>query len=291
MKKYPKILIITFLSLIFSLFSPFPAFSYDSDVTLVLDTQDSIDLPKNFRKCADSEISKINSNLNLTNFDDLKISGSAQFTEQSLDLVLNAIGKTYKIIDVDLREESHGFINGLAVSFKNSLNNANAGLSLKEITNKENELLSSIKLNEPLSLSSSSSSIKEIIPISVENEETLCKKRLVDYFRIPVTDGNLPSPEMVSRFVNFVNSLPENAWLHFHCKAGATRTTTFMIMYDIMKNCDFVSLNDIIDRQIFITNLPKADTVDFKTGRRLDFFTEFYKSFKLKNSKLSVCYF
>lgn len=291
MKKYPKILIITFLSLIFSLFSPFPAFSYDSDVTLVLDTQDSIDLPKNFRKCADSEISKINSNLNLTNFDDFKISGSAQFTEQSLDLVLNAIGKTYKIIDVDLREESHGFINGLAVSFKNSLNNANAGLSLKEITNKENELLSSIKLNEPLSLSSSSSSIKEIIPISVENEETLCKKRLVDYFRIPVTDGNLPSPEMVSRFVNFVNSLPENAWLHFHCKAGATRTTTFMIMYDIMKNCDFVSLNDIIDRQIFIANLPKADTVDFKTGRRLDFFTEFYKSFKLKNSKLSVCYF
>ncbi|MGL5869405.1 fused DSP-PTPase phosphatase/NAD kinase-like protein [Clostridium chrysemydis] len=291
MKKYPKLLIITFLSLIFSLFSPFPAFSYDSDVTLVLDTQDSIDLPKNFRKCADSEISKINSNLNLTNFDDLKISGSAQFTEQSLDLVLNAIGKTYKIIDVDLREESHGFINGLAVSFKNSLKNANAGLSLKEITNKENELLSSIKLNEPLSLSSSSSSIKEIIPISVENEETLCKKRLVDYFRIPVTDGNLPSPEMVSRFVNFVNSLPENAWLHFHCKAGATRTTTFMIMYDIMKNCDFVSLNDIIDRQIFIANLPKADTVDFKTGRRLDFFTEFYKSFKLKNSKLSVCYF
>ncbi|MCR6514592.1 phytase [Clostridium sp. LY3-2] len=291
MKKYPKLLIITFLSLIFSLFSPFPAFSYDSDVTLVLDTQYSIDLPKNFRKCADSEISKINSNLNLTNFDDLKISGSAQFTEQSLDLVLNAIGKTYKIIDVDLREESHGFINGLAVSFKNSLKNANAGLSLKEITNKENELLSSIKLNEPLSLSSSSSSIKEIIPISVENEETLCKKRLVDYFRIPVTDGNLPSPEMVSRFVNFVNSLPENAWLHFHCKAGATRTTTFMIMYDIMKNCDFVSLNDIIDRQIFIANLPKADTVDFKTGRRLDFFTEFYKSFKLKNSKLSVCYF
>ncbi|MGL6184593.1 MAG: fused DSP-PTPase phosphatase/NAD kinase-like protein [Clostridium chrysemydis] len=291
MKKYPKLLIITFLSLIFSLFSPFPAFSYDSDVTLVLDTQDSIDLPKNFRKCADSEISKINSNLNLTNFDDLKISGSAQFTEQSLDLVLNAIGKTYKIIDVDLREESHGFINGLAVSFKNSLKNANAGLSLKEITNKENELLSSIKLNEPLSLSSSSSSIKEIIPISVENEETLCKKRLVDYFRLPVTDGNLPSPEMVSSFVNFVNSLPENAWLHFHCKAGATRTTTFMIMYDIMKNCDFVSLNDIIDRQIFIANLPKADTVDFKTGRLLDFFTEFYKSFKLKNSKLSVCYF
>lgn len=291
MKKYTKILTITILSLIFSLFSPFPAFSYDSDVTLVLDTQDSIDLPKNFRKCADSEISKINSNLNLTNFDDLKISGSAQFTEQSLDLVLNAIGKTYKIIDVDLREESHGFINGLAVSFKNSLNNANAGLSLKEITNKENELLSSIKLNEPLSLSSSSSSIKEIIPISVENEETLCKKRLIDYFRIPVTDGNLPSPEMVSRFVNFVNSLPENAWLHFHCKAGATRTTTFMIMYDIMKNCDFVSLNDIIDRQIFIANLPKADTVDFKTGRLLDFFTEFYKSFKLKNSKLSVCYF
>ncbi|MGL5480139.1 MAG: GxGYxYP domain-containing protein, partial [Clostridium sp.] len=122
MKKYTKILIITFLSLIFSLFSPFPAFSDDSDVTLVLDTQDSIDLPKNFRKCSDSDIDITDSDTNFKNFNDLKISGSAQFTEQSLDLVLNAIGKTYKIIDVDLREESHGFINGLAVSFKNSLN-------------------------------------------------------------------------------------------------------------------------------------------------------------------------
>lgn len=291
MKRYAKILIITILSLIFYSFSNIPAFSYNSNLSLVLDTENSIDLPKNFRKCADSEISKLSSNLNLTNFDNLRISGSAQFTEQSLDLVLNAIGKTYKIIDVDLREESHGFINGIAVSFKNSLNNANSGLSLKEITDTENRLLSSIKLNTPLTLSKSSSSKKEIIPTIVENEETVCKKRLLNYYRIPVTDGNLPSPEMVSRFVNFVNSLPQNTWLHFHCKAGVGRTTTFMIMYDIIKNCNTVTLKDIIDRQIFISNLSGADTTDFKTGRRLDFFTEFYNSCKFKNSKLSLCYF
>ncbi|WP_194191428.1 GxGYxYP domain-containing protein [Clostridium chrysemydis] len=287
MKKYFKFLIIAFLSLIFSLFSNIPAFSYASNLSLVLDTENSIDLPKNFRKCADSDISKFSSDLNLTNFDNLKISGSAQFTEQSLDLVLNAIGKTYKIIDVDLREESHGFINGLAVSFKNSLNNANAGLSLKEIKDTENELLSSIKLNEPLNINQSSSSKKVIIPTIVENEENVCKKRLIDYYRIPVTDGNLPSPEMVSRFVNFVNSLPENAWLHFHCKAGVGRTTTFMIMYDIMKNCDFVSLKDIIDRQIFIANLSEANATDFKTGRRLAFFTEFYNSCKSTKETLA----
>ena len=39
---------------------------------------------------------------------------------------------------------------------------------------------------------------------------------------------------MVDYFIDFVENQPENTWLHFHCKAGAGRTTTFMIMKYIL---------------------------------------------------------
>jgi hypothetical protein len=46
-----------------------------------------------------------------------------------------------------------------------------------------------------------------------------------------------------------VRALPENAWAHFHCEAGLGRTTTFMVLYDMLRNATRVSLEDIVCRQ------------------------------------------
>lgn len=262
---------------IFTLFAYSPKAMLD--VNIREDSSNTKTLPKNFRKTSDlSSIENIKY-LNLEGLDTLNISGSEQFTEFNLSLLKENIDNNFSIVDIDLREESHGFINGFAISFANSNNSANKGLTHNEVINKENKDLSSIKLGEALIFYNN----KEIIPKLVQTEAEVTQSKNLSYFRIPVTDGGLPSEDMVNRFVSFVNELPKNTWLHFHCKAGIGRTTTFMIMYDIMKNYNNVSLNDIIARQVLLANLSTKESIDFFMERRYTFLNDFYN--KCKNDK------
>ena len=123
-----------------------------SDVIIIQDSDSSISLPSHFRKTSDiSKISTLKS-LNTKGLEQLNISGSGQFTTTNLQLLIENIDTHLPIIDIDLREESHGFIDDTAISFANSNNNANISLTLNEVIEKENKDLSSIKLNEPLTL-------------------------------------------------------------------------------------------------------------------------------------------
>ena len=275
------ILIFTFIFLFSSIIHPVNAMD---DIHIVLDSNNSTTLPQNFRKTTDIKNLSSLKSINLTGLDKLNISGSAQFTEFNLPLIVKAIDENYFIIDIDLREESHGFVNGIAVSFKNSNNNSNKGLSLREVIDKESADLASIKLNTPLTLYDTNITLT---PNIVENESKLVKSNKLDYLRIPVTDGELPNEDMVNYFVDFVKKQPQNSWLHFHCKAGIGRTTTFMIMYDIMKNCNEVSLQDIIARQVLLSDISKKDSIDFFIGKRYEFLNKFYNKCKNDEFKLS----
>lgn len=62
----------------------------------------------------------------------------------------------------------------------------------------------------------------------------------LNYIRIPVQDRHGPDDDTVNAFVTFVKTLPEDVWLHFHCLAGEGRTTTFMVIYDILRNAPLV---------------------------------------------------
>ena len=106
----------------------------------------------------------------------------------------------------------------------------------------------------------------------------------MQYIRIPVTDGNLPTDDMVKYFIDFVSKLPNDTWLHFHCKEGIGRTTTFMIMYDIMKNYKDVSLDDIIKRQVVLSTISDKSAQDFYTGNHFKFLSDFYNSYTAKNT-------
>ena len=60
-----------------------------------------------------------------------------------------------------------------------------------------------------------------------------------------------------------------------------------MIMYDIVKNCKEVKLNDIIARQVLLSNIKVRNSVDFFIGERYKFLKDFYK--KCKNDDLGIC--
>lgn len=292
MKKVTKfnmfILLTIFLSILFSFnvivsyASPLP------DVNIVLDSSGTHGLPNHFRKSTDNISSSKAQNLDLSGLDKLNISGSGQFSEAGLSLIKNSIGSDFPITVIDLREESHGFIDGTPISWANAKNKANEGLTLEGVIADENSKLNAIPLNKPLTLHNSST---VIIPSKTQNEADLTKANSLSYIRIPVTDRHLPSDETVNYFINFVKKHPENGWLHFHCKEGIGRTTTFMIMYDIMKNCKEVSLNDIITRQVLLSKINEKDANDFFIGRRLEFLTNFYNKCKTDDyNTINQCY-
>lgn len=108
----------------------------------------------------------------------------------------------------------------------------------------------------------------------------------MSYIRIPVTDKEKPSDDMVDYFVQFVQSLPQNTWVHFHCEEGLGRTTTFMAMYDIMKNAKKVNLEDIMNRQVLIGGQDLLDNkINTSTNakERAEFIKKFYE-YSLQNN-------
>lgn len=258
----------------------------DTSVKLVVDSRNIHELPSRFRKSSDKVNTEDNESLDLTGLDTLNISGSKQFSENGLALIKNSIGSSLPIVVVDLRQESHGFINGVPVSWANSKNNANMGLTKEQVLADERNRLQSIKLHEPLVIHSHHDIT--VIPTKVQDERELVKSQLMSYVRIPVTDGKLPTDDMVDYFIELANSQPKDSWVHFHCKQGIGRTTTFMIMYDIMKNAKEVNLDDIVKRQVLLSNMSPNSAEGFYNEERKNFLTNFYNYSKENNDNFKT---
>lgn len=290
-KKFKIFVVLTMLTAIFSSFiineNVYAEAIEDNNVHLILEGSTSEKtIPKNFRKTSDLATIKENKNLNLNGLDKLNISGSQQFSEFNLPLLVKAIGTSMPITVIDLRQESHGFINGHAVSWANLKNNANEGLSREQVLADEASKLKSIKLNEPMSFYNKPN--QTIVPIKVQDENELTKSNSLSYSRITVRDGGIPSDEMVDYFVGLVKSSYQNSWLHFHCKAGVGRTTEFMIMYDMIKNYKGASADDIISRQLALANFTDSNINSFKNKERMDFLNKFYEYSKANGDSLNV---
>lgn len=249
----------------------------NNNINLILDSQNYYGIPKHFRKSTNMLNVESSKELNLSGLNALNISGSKQFSEYNLPLVIDSIGTSLPITIIDLRQESHGFINGAPISFANAKNNANMGLTKDEVILDEYNRLNSIKLNVPITYYNHKNIT--IVPKKVEDEDHLVTSKSLSYIRIPVTDGKIPTDDMVDYFVSFVKSQPKNTWLHFHCKQGIGRTTTFMIMYDMMKNAHHVTADDIIKRQLLLANFDEGQIKSFYNNERIIFLNNFYFSF------------
>ena len=203
-----------------------------------LDGDLKYELPRNFRV-----------------MDDLKMSASGQPSTSGLLLLYQELQKHTdgNIYIVDLREESHGFANGFPVSYYTNKNLANFFTPRNQIEDIEIEQLTDMldKQIDFLPLGNEDKKLFKPINVLVKNVET--ERQKADeigfiYVRFPVTDMFFPQPEIVEQFMNFVSSSRENDWVHFHCQAGHGRTTTFTVMYEILKNPE-KSLGDICREQ------------------------------------------
>ncbi len=213
-------------------------------------------LPRNFRTTDDP----IRANKGQTRLDaglaDLHASGSGEFTADGLRLLL---ARTRGPVTVfDLRQETHIFVNGLPVSWFATRDWANVGRSQGAIEADESARVESLKRGSKIVVRPGAAvkkpGVSPSIPQNVTVEHASTEREFVKpnhaaYVRVTVTDHCRPLDNEVDGFILAVRALPENGWAHFHCEAGRGRTTTFMVLYDMLRNAARVPMEDIVRRQ------------------------------------------
>lgn len=227
--------------------------------------------------------------------DHLRASGSGQFSADELPNILRAIPADKKNIwIVDLRQESHGFIDGLPVAWVSDKNAANVGKSAKQIQHDEIKLLREIAKQKTVTVYDlvkldngkvTTGKPTTLIPESVDTESQLVTSLGAQYKRIHVLDHNMPDAAAVDSFIDFVRSkATPDSWIHFHCRGGVGRASTFLAMYDMLQNGKHASFNQIMQRQVDmgnvklnkISNSPEKQWKSAAAQERYEFLKEFY---------------
>lgn len=190
-----------------------------------------------------------------TGLADLKMSGSSEFNSVSLAEILQGL-PTRQVTIVDLRQESHVLINDRLVTWEAGEDWANVGMDHHEALRAERDRIKlmtsqrSVGLVDSKQYDNGERSAGEAAKVeTVRSEEQLVRSLGLDYQRLTVIDHLRPDDEEVDRFVDFVDDLNPEDWVHFHCRAGVGRTSVFMAMMDMLHNADKVGLKDILARQ------------------------------------------
>jgi len=213
-------------------------------------------LPRNFRT-SDDPLKANNGETPATiGLSDLRASGSGEFTADNLKLLLARTRGPVTV--VDLRHETDIFVNELRISWYASCYWAIGGRSQLAIMAGEAARVQSLKPGSEIAVRPGHSvkhgNGNSVTPERVTVERASTEQNIVEaagahYVRVAVTDHVRPLDDAVDRFILAVRALPQDAWAHFHCEAGLGRTTTFMVFYDMLRNANRVSLEDIVRRQ------------------------------------------
>ncbi len=198
------------------------------------------------------------------NFRDLSVIGinaisSAQFSEDELQKLRQKYPNE-KIVIVDLRQESHGFINGKPVSWRSYFEKINQNKEISEILSDEKLHLDAAKkdheivINEVVKRDKESGWYEDVAPKNVTvnqaiSEKDLAQKNGFEYQRFSIRDFDIPEAKEFSRMINFIKNFPEDKKIYVHCAGGRGRTAMFLVILDIIKNGKKVELEEIFKRQ------------------------------------------
>ncbi len=286
------------LLLAFLLLTPTVSFATVCDATVanpcvVLDSQASLPLFKNWRDNTDL----FNAAVNKTGLADLWMSGSsapsaAGWAAIKSQIIARTHDEKRVLVDLDLRQETHGYVNDDAMTLAVDEDWINVGKTHNQVLSAENGWLGSLREASDIPDVLTHEQFKEklyqagvpLVVNQVESEKDVVSQLGFHYVRLTVSDHRAPEPAEVDRFLKVMSQWPKNAWIHVHCRGGDGRTTTFMTMLDILRNAKSVSLDDILTRQASVP--PYYDLRDIKTDdpilipyyqARLAFIQQFYQ--------------
>ena len=179
------------------------------------------------------------------------MSGSAQFSEDQFhELAVELKDKSDNVWIIDCRLESHGLINGIAVSWCGEGNGANLNKTVEEVEKEEESFagLTGTSVMEYTSEDDHPVDGREVLVESWQTERSLAEDEGFHYLRLACPDHCWPDPDLVDAFIDFASDLEEDEWLHFHCQAGSGRTGAFMTIYEMIQNPD-APVEEILQHQ------------------------------------------
>lgn len=218
--------------------------------------------------------------------DKMKMSGSSQFGRAALQDILHRLEGTYgakATVIVDLREEPHGFLNeeGVPFSLYGEGDAFSRGKDWSQLEHVETQVVSLVnsmgEQRKKLFIQQITGIDKGVITdtkvhtLSVESacrEDALVAAFDSGYIRLGFTDHHRPEDDDLDDFRKHFDALPRGVWKHFKCRAGVGRTTTGMVLFDMMENYrnPALTFEDIVMRHHFIggANLLAPVTSDPK---------------------------
>jgi len=181
----------------------------------------------------------------------LRASGSHQLDATMLADVVNRIAnegpELRRLLIVDLRQESHAFLDGRAVSWCSDKDWSNVGHPPAWIARDEQchvEKLTAVPDTLVHAIQKDADGNVKIVgksPLHVMRAETeerlvarLQSRLAISYLRIYVTDHCAPEDDALRTFLEALGDVAATTWVHFHCHGGDGRTTTFLAMYDML---------------------------------------------------------
>ncbi len=199
-----------------------------------------------------------------------RMSGCAQYSEEQFRKWASALRKkSENVWIVDCRQETHGFINGIAVSWCNTLNNANLGRTAAEVEAGEAALTGLIGTTvAAFTMDTDPPTFAADLKVETwKTERELVESEGFGYLRLACPDHIWPPAGAIDEFIAFAKELPEDAWLCFHCHAGSGRTGVFMTLWEMMQKPD-ASPEEILRHQADTgsTNLSDRSLSDTKPG-------------------------
>ncbi len=228
-----------------------------SDLTLIFDSVSEQGAPNHFRTMTGPWNTAIDRPPSRLGLDSLLASGSEQPSWSELAGIIRGLRKN--VVVVDLRQESHALLAGHPVSWYRVKNWANKGMSLAEVKADERGRIEALPVPGAALVARVSAkdiegrltavSTEKIIYDQAQSEEQAAGSLGLGYLRIPVTDHSRPLDADVDRFILFIRNLAPDVWLHFHCHAGDGRTTTFLLLHDLLRNARALDLEELAARQ------------------------------------------
>ena len=224
----------------------------------------------------------------------LRTSASSQFTVSQIERIVQEVIQRENIepvdiIIIDLRQEPHFFVNGRPFTIFTPYLAGYAGQTAEETLSQEGEAKKHFDKADHLYIHTvshkaprdriSESEVNNIPVGKLMTEEMLAAQMGVRYVRFSVQDECRPDDATVDRFLELIKTLPVHNWIHFHCRGGQGRTTTFFLMNDILKNHSTLTLQNLIDRQAAmggknLSNMNEKDPfVKQEAEKRLRVFT------------------
>ena len=88
----------------------------------------------------------------------------------------------------------------------------------------------------------------------------------LSYENVKIISKTVLTDENVEQILNLFENAPSDAWFHFHCHHGKGRTSTMVVMLDIVKNAPQVALQDIVKRHSLLGSTNFFDTKVWKRG-------------------------